>query len=319
MKLPTIFSALAGSTAIALLLGTSLAWAEEVCVDGDTVMGIKNLEVLTDQYGTVNINVDFRYATGYEVYGSGLDNFPFDLENAEEDAFATMLQINEALEGENPIPGSAGQPGQDSYFIGVEAETELGESLIAATGSENLTGGFWDPCTGGGCIAGVAVLEADQHWTYADLSRADGSSCGNAPPVDPPPAGSFDIVPCITGSWYLPARDGEGYNIEIIGSELDPDLLAYFYTYDDAGNQMWLTGVGDVDGDTAVVPVVVTSGPSYGDDYDPNDVVRDSWGTLTFKFTSKDTGTVKRDSTMGFGDTTVDIVRLTSATGLKCP
>ena len=96
-------------------------------------------------------------------------------------------------------------------------------------------------------------------------------------------------------------------------------MLAYFYTYDDAGNQMYLVGSGEVDGDTAVVPVVVTSGPSYGDDYDKDDLVRETWGTLTFTFTSKDTGTVERASTMGFGTTTEDIVRLTSATGLECP
>jgi hypothetical protein len=49
------------------------------------------------------------------------------------------------------------------------------------------------------------------------------------------------------------------------------------------------------------------------------DVLREDWGTLTFKFTSKDTGSVVRDSTMGFGTTTVDFVRLTYVTGLTCP
>ena len=159
----------------------------------------------------------------------------------------------------------------------------------------------------------------DQNFTYAALSRTDGSTCTSAPPPVPPPAGSFDIIPCITGSWYLDARDGEGYNIEILGSGLEMSMLTYFYTYDDDGDQMWLVGEGDVDGDTAIVPVQVTSGPSYGDDYDPDDVVRQNWGTLTFKFTSKNTGTVERASTTGFGTTTVDIERLTSVSGLSCP
>jgi len=39
------------------------------------VTGIKDLEVVTDQYGAKSIDVDFRYATAFEVYGSGLDNF----------------------------------------------------------------------------------------------------------------------------------------------------------------------------------------------------------------------------------------------------
>jgi len=314
------FSALAGSTAIALLLGTSVVLAEEVCVDGDTAVAIKDLELNTDQYGTVKVNVDFRYETGWTVYGSGLDDFPFTGGNAEEDAFVMMAAINDALDDRNPVPDSAGQPGQNTYFIGVEEEQEGSAGVIAAVGGENLTD-FWEACTVlHDCVVGVTVREADQRWTYADLRRAEGGSCGNAPPPpDDPPPTSFNIIPCITGSWYLPARDGEGYNIEITGSGLNLDMLAYFYTYDEAGNQMYVVGAGDVEGDTAVVPVVVTSGPSYGDDYDMNDLVRDPWGTLTFKFTSKDTGTVERASTTGFGTTTEDIIRLTSVSGLSCP
>lgn len=307
----------AGSIAIGLQLFSSMALAEEVCLDGDTVIGIKDLEAVTDQYGAINIDVDFRYATGYEIYGSGLDNFPFTAGNKEEDIIAVSAQINNALGANNPVPGSAGQPGQDVYFIGAEEET----GLLAAYGSENLTGNFWDPCTmANDCIAGAAVLQPDQRFTYADLSKAAGGSCGNAPP-DPgePPTTSYPIAPCITGSWYLPARDGEGYNIEIIGSSLDPQLLAYFYTYDEDGNQMWLVGSGPANGDTAVVPVQVTSGPVYGAGYDPDDVLREDWGTLTFKFATKDSGSVERASTMGFGTDTVDIIRLTYVTGLTCP
>jgi hypothetical protein len=322
MKQMKKLSAMAtASMAIGLLLGTSMALAEEVCLDGDTVIGIKDLVVVTNQFDTINIDVDFRYATGFDVYGSGLDNFPFDMANAEEDLFATMAAINNTLGANNPVPGSAGQPGEDVYFIGAEEESEGGAGLIAAVGSENLTGDFWDPCTqANDCLVGAAVLDADERFTYADLSRASGSSCSNAPP-DPedPPTTSYPIAPCITGSWFLPARDGEGYVIEIIGPSLEPEMLAYFYTYDDAGNQMWLIGQGAVNGDTAVLPMQVTSGPVYGDDYDPTDVLREDWGTLTFKFTSKDAGSVVRDSTMGFGTTTVDIIRLTSVTGLMCP
>jgi len=160
-------------------------------------------------------------------------------------------------------------------------------------------------------------LDSDQRFTYAVLSYANDSSCDGAPPSEPPT--SFNIIPCITGSWYLEARDGEGYNIEILGSGLELSMLAYFYTYDDDGNQMWLVGSGPIDGDTAIVPVQVTSGPVYGDDYDKEDVLREDWGTLTFKFDTKDTGSVVRDSTMGFGTTTEDIDRLTYVSDLSCP
>ena len=305
----------AGSIAIGLQLFTSMALAEEVCLEGDTVMGIKGLDVLTDQYGPRTIDVDFTFATGYDVYGQGLDDFPFTLATREEDLIAMNAQINESLNA-NSAPGSAGQPGQNSYFIGAEED----DGLLGVYGSENLSNTFWDKCSEvNDCILGVAIRNPNERHTYAELSSASGGSCGNIPPDETdPPTTSYPIVPCITGSWYLPARDGEGYNIEIWGDDLDPQVLAYFYTYDDDGNQMWLVGSGPANGDTAVVPVQVTSGPVYGDDYDKDDVLREDWGTLTFKFATKDTGTVVRASTMGFGTTTVDIVRLTSVTGLTC-
>jgi len=316
----------ARSIAVGLLLSASIAQAEEqVCVDGDTATGIKDLLLNTTEFGNVNVDVDFRYDTGWSVYGSDLGKFPFNGGNAEEDALLAMKAINDALnafgDGPEEVPAFAGQPDQNTYWIGVEEETGLGEAAIAAVGGANYGSTAWGPCEESGatrCILGVGIVGADKSATYAALSKAQGGACGNKPPPEPP-TGSFDIIPCITGSWYLMARDGEGYNVEVIGPELEPKLLAYFYTYDDAGNQMWLVGSGPVDGDTAVVPVQVTSGPVYGEAYDPNDVVRENWGTLTFTFTSKDTGTVARSSTMGYGTTTYDIERVSSVTGLACP
>ena len=301
----------AGLIGICLLQGASMAQAQDVCLDGDTVLSIKNLETVTDQYGVLNIDVDFRYATGYEVYGSSLGGFPFDFENAEEDVYAVMAQINNALVANNPIPGSAGQSGQDSYFIGVESETELNLTVIAAAGSENLAG-FWDPCTGANdCIAGAATLKADQRFVYADLNRAKGGACSGGPPP-------LTITPGFTGSWYDPARNNEGYNIEIIGSSLDPEMLAYFYTYTDDGNQMWIFGQGPFSGSSATLPAIVTSGARFGENFDPDDVILEEWGTLTFSFTSCDAGTATYNSpTMGTG--TANIVRLSAIIGLACP
>jgi len=302
----------AGSIAIGLQLFTSMAFAEEVCLEGDTVMGIKGLEVLTDSYGPRTIDVKFTYATGYDVYGSGLENFPFTGGNADEDLIAMNAQINESLDANNPTPGSAGESSQNVYFIGGEEDA----GLIGVYGSENSVG-IWEQCTQlNDCIIGVGILNPNDRHTYAELSTTTGGKCGNSPPDE---TGSYDIVPCISGSWFLPERDGEGYVIEILGPSLEPEMLAYFYTYDDAGKQMWMLGQGFADGDTAVLPVQVTSGAVYGDDFNPDDVLREDWGTLTFKFTSKDTGTVERASTMGFGTTTVDIERLSSLTGLDCP
>jgi len=184
MKQKTRFSALtAGAMATSLLLGAGTAQAANggVILDGDTVIRIENLEVFDDVGGVTVYDVDFRFITGFNLYGQNLDGFPFGDANAEEDAFAAMIAINDAL-GENiPVPGSAGVPSQAIYYIGVEEEQEAGAGLIAAVGSENLTGDFWDPCTrANDCITGAAVLQADQTFTYADLTEDSG---------EPPPTG----------------------------------------------------------------------------------------------------------------------------------
>jgi hypothetical protein len=304
----------AGSIAIGLQLFASMALAEEVCLDGDTVVGIKGLDVVTDSYGPKTIDVKFTYATGYEVYGSSLDNFPFTAGNKEEDLIAMNGQINESLDANNPTPGSAGKSDQNVYFIGGEEDA----GLIGAYGSENSVG-IWEQCTQlNDCIIGAAILNPNDRHTYAELSATTGGKCGNSPPDETDPPGSYNIVPCISGSWFHPTRDGEGYVIEIIGPELDQQMLAYFYTYDEAGNQIWMIGQAYFNGDTAVLPMQITSGAVYGDDFNPDDVLREDWGTLTFTFTSKDAGTVLRESTMGFGTDTVDIIRLTYLTDLVC-
>ena len=120
-----------------------MALAEEVCLDGDTAIGIKDLQVPTELHGVLTMDVDFRYETGFQAYGSGLDNFPFNGGNAEEDVLSTMVSINNALGAINPVQESAGTPSEDVYFIGVEEETEGGAGLVVAVGSENLSGDHW--------------------------------------------------------------------------------------------------------------------------------------------------------------------------------
>ena len=296
------FSAFVGSMAILLLLGTNMAHAMQVCLDGDIVTEIKSLDVVTQQYGQISIDVDFNYATGYETYGSDLGDFPFDPTFADNDAQATMLAINDALNGLNPVPTSIGRINQNAYYVGGESETENNVEFVLAIGGENLLGESWDRCDID-CTIGLAILEANARYTYADLSRADGNGCGNAPPP------SFPITPGITGAWFDRTRSGEGFNVEIIGSKLDPRFLVYFYTYDANGNQMWLTGKGSVNGDTAVVPMLVTSGTVFGPGFDPDDVVREDWGTITFTFNSCNAGTAEYVS-INFGSGTFEIVRL---------
>jgi hypothetical protein len=316
MKQMKKLSALTASMAIGLLLGTSMVQAAEVCYDGDIVTGIKSLDVFTETYEEITIDVDFVNATGFEIYGSELKNLPYGTGTlAAQDALATVAAINNAINAISGVPDWVEISGKKNYYIGTEGEEEYGFGSVGAVGGENVTGGEWKRCNESSierCIGSVAILPAADHFIYADLTTADGNDCGNAPPD------SFPITPGITGSWYDPTHGGEGFNIEVIGDTLDPLLLVYFFTYDDSGNQMWLTGVGDIDGGTAVVPLEVTSGPVFGDDFNPEDVVSEVWGTLTLTFISCGAGSASYVST-NFGDGSFNIERLTSISGLTCP
>jgi len=304
-----------GSLAVILLLGTSLAQAEEVCVNGNTATGIKGLQLVTDQFGQVVVDVDFKYATGFDVYGPNLDGFPFTL-YGDEDGFIAMETINNTLNlNAGPVPDFVGLSGINTFYIGVEKETGLNEGLIAAWGGANYTGEHWEPCEEEGldsCVLGAALVNASETRTYADLTLADGSSCD----AGPPPTG-FNIVPGISGSWYDPMRNFEGYAFEVIGTPGNYFVNAYFYTYDEVGNQMWVNGVGEVDGDTVVVPMIVTSGAVFGPDFDTDDVKLEEWGTMTFTFSSCISGSGSYQSIMGNG--LIEFSRLTSIAGVACP
>jgi hypothetical protein len=308
----------AGSIAIGLMLGTSIAQAQDVCYnDGGTVTGIKNLVLLTGQFDAIEVNVDFKFTTAFDVYGPDLDGFPF-TENAEEDAFVAMQTINLALTAEIPVPDFVGLSGQNRFFIGQEELRGLNAGLIAAWGGANVTGEKWDKCeeegVGYNCILGATLMNPDFRHTYAALARADGSTCD----AGPPPTG-FNIVPGISGSWYDPARNREGYAFEVMGMPGDADyqMNAYFYTYDDVGNQMWVNGIGPVDGDTAIVPMIVTSGTVFGPEFNPDDILVEEWGTMTFTFSSCLEGTGSYTSIMGDG--TIKFDRLTYIGGVACP
>jgi hypothetical protein len=177
-------SALAtGSVVIGLLLGAGMTQAgnDGVIMDGLTVTRIENLEVFFDNEPTRVYDVDFRYVTGFDIYGPNLDGFPFGEASGEDEAAAAGVAINNALNNNNPVPETAGVPSQAIYFIGVEEEAEGGAGAIAAWGYENLTGLDWDPCSRtNDCITGAAILNANDKYTYADLTL-DG---GGPPPTD---------------------------------------------------------------------------------------------------------------------------------------
>ena len=123
-----------------------------------------------------------------------------------------------------------------------------------------------------------------------------------------------------TGQWYNPARDGEGFYVEIIkGSPMQIGIA--MYSYDAQGNQLWLVGnVAIEDGDTgATVPVVLIEGPVWGTAYDPADKDTTQFGTIAVRFPTCDSALFNVQSNVqGLESGSYSEVRITEIVGMDC-
>ncbi|VAW45658.1 Alkaline phosphatase [hydrothermal vent metagenome] len=118
-----------------------------------------------------------------------------------------------------------------------------------------------------------------------------------------------------SGSWYNPARSGHGLVLEITDSAVGQRAVVSWYHYaaDGSGEQIWLTGVGPVVDDTAIVEMIITEGAVFGDAFNADDVTRINWGQLRIKFDSCTTATLEYNSLVeGFGSGSEPLTRLTS-------
>jgi hypothetical protein len=121
----------------------------------------------------------------------------------------------------------------------------------------------------------------------------------------------------ITGAWFNPDRDGEGFIIGIADVEGERDFVVTWYTYED-GEQKWLLGSAPLSPDQTQihVPMQVYQGADFGEAFDPNAVISMEWGTLEFSFTACDSGAVHYLSDRGSGS--IALTRLIWIGGLVC-
>lgn len=90
------------------------------------------------------------------------------------------------------------------------------------------------------------------------------------------------------------------------------------------GTQYWLSGVGRLEGSRVIVDTMQsTTGPAFGDDFDPALTVTKRWGRMVFDFTSCANAAMTWDSTgsdsAGFGAGGYALTRLLSSPGyLSC-
>jgi hypothetical protein len=152
-----------------------------------------------------------------------------------------------------------------------------------------------------------------KEWSHGFIKLAVtllfGSACAHASAVD--------IGPGFTGAWFDPQQSGHGLFLEVLP---DKQLLAFWFTFTpDGTEQSWFGGVGPYSGNTASVPVALTTGGRWIPNFDPSKRVDHPWGRLAFTFTDCDHGRVDFTSTYpGYGNNHMDLTRLTAPAGLTC-
>ena len=142
------------------------------------------------------------------------------------------------------------------------------------------------------------------------LSRIMGIDCGR--PSLPP----LIEEGWLSGSWYDPTHSGEGYILEVL---IDQRVLVYWFSYDPEGNRRWFYGTGEIQGNRLVFSdLYTTSGPGFGELFDPTELDIEPWGSLELELQCK-TGTARfAPSEAGFPAGTLDLIRLTFLDGLSC-
>ncbi len=138
---------------------------------------------------------------------------------------------------------------------------------------------------------------------FKRLSQLAGTTCQNQQPHQ-----------WISGVWYDPARVGEGFVVEVLEDGIG---LVYWFTYtpgdeQEPGMQAWMTGMGQFNGTTLTIDDLMQPvGGGFRPDFQPENVQRTHWGSLTLRFDDADDGRVDFSSVFeDYGSGGYPIVRL---------
>lgn len=124
----------------------------------------------------------------------------------------------------------------------------------------------------------------------------------------------------LSGAWFNADTSGQGWLFDVIDQPDRRQVFMAWFTYDTQeppadetagfGSQQhrWFTGIGDLNDNTAVIPIRVNSGGVFND---PRDTEAQTVGTLTVRFESCRNATVTFDfDDDALGEETVPITRL---------
>ncbi len=165
-----------------------------------------------------------------------------------------------------------------------------------------------------GCDSGRMDYTIDSRPGHLDISRLTslmGYECDNPEPEVPATEAMR-----ISGAWTNITSGNHGLVVEVLANSL---IVAYWFTYDDEGNQRWFFGVGETIGNEFVFnSMYTTTGGLFGKPLEEAPAELVPWGEMRLQMQC-DGGTLNFDSSIsGIGSGQFDLTRLTFLQGSTC-
>lgn len=133
--------------------------------------------------------------------------------------------------------------------------------------------------------------------------------------------GDIPLAGRLNGTFFDPARSGEGIMIDFfdIGSSAKGVFVSW-YTYDDAGNPMWLVGNTELapNGTQVDIPLIVTTGGRFGPLFRADNIRRTPWGSMNIRFPTCNSAVLRYTRTQDGQTGTYNLSRLGPASGVSC-
>jgi hypothetical protein len=213
----------------------------------------------------------------------------------------------ELLEAEAESPAWQDQPGDspagyrryrdDAFAYDLRIQASETNVALAGDGVELTVHTETSDMTGNGTDANPATVARWHNGAWAGYedtageanTDTGGSDATIGVTLSPDALGDpFVVEPGTSSAWYDPARNGEGFMLEILEGGR---AILYWFTYDDDGAQDWYVAEGEIRGNRILFPELLrVSGGEFGPGFDPDKVERSVIGSARFIWSSCDTG-----------------------------
>jgi len=128
----------------------------------------------------------------------------------------------------------------------------------------------------------------------------------------------FVVEAGTSSTWYDPARNGEGFVLEILAAKR---ALVYWFTYDDQGQQDWYFATGEIRGNRIdFAQLLQVSGGKFGPGFNPELVTESIVGSASFIWSDCDSGTMEWElrADGNYRRGRMQLQRLTRLMGVDC-